>query len=187
MRELLSDYGYLAIFLGSLLEGEVILVLAGYAAHQGYLSLPLVMLIACCGGTLGDQIFFFTGRRWGTFFLHKLPGSLQTRAERVNGLLLRYDAWLIVAVRFMYGLRIAGPIVIGMSTVSAHRFLRFNVLGAAIWAILIPGVGFVFGESMQRLLGPGARLEEYGALLVMTIIAVVLVVHRLRGNRKDKP
>ena len=55
--QLLTDYGYLAVFAGSLLEGETILVLAGFAAHQGYLSLELTVAIAFVGGTLGDQVF----------------------------------------------------------------------------------------------------------------------------------
>ncbi len=181
MHELLRDYGYIGVFLGSLLEGEVILVLAGFAAHQGYLSLPWVMLVACCGGSLGDQVFFFAGRRWGTFLVRKLPGPMQARADRINRLLLRHDAWLILGVRFMYGLRIAGPIVIGMSEVSAGRFLRFNVLGAAIWAIVIPGIGFWFGQSMQGLLGPSARFEEYGAALLVAVILIIVVAHRLRS------
>ena len=43
LPQLLTDYGYWAVFVGSLLEGETILILAGFAAHRGYLSLPLVM------------------------------------------------------------------------------------------------------------------------------------------------
>jgi membrane protein DedA with SNARE-associated domain len=60
--QLLADHGYLAVLIGSLLEGETILVLAGFAAHQGHLSLPLVLAIAFVGGTFGDQIFFWLGR-----------------------------------------------------------------------------------------------------------------------------
>jgi len=47
---LLADHGYLAVFIGSLLEGETILVLAGFAAHQGLLSLPLTLTIAFIEG-----------------------------------------------------------------------------------------------------------------------------------------
>jgi membrane protein DedA with SNARE-associated domain len=144
--QLLADYGYLAVFAGSLLEGETILVLAGFAAHQGHLSLPWVVAVAFCGGTLGDQIFFFAGRRYGDSLLRRLP-RLARNAERVNRLLLRHHAGLIVGVRFMYGMRIIGPIVIGMSQVSARRFLLFNLLGAALWSVAVAGVGFFFGHA----------------------------------------
>jgi hypothetical protein len=35
---LIQNYGYVAVFLGTLLESETVLVLAGFAAHRGYLS-----------------------------------------------------------------------------------------------------------------------------------------------------
>lgn len=54
LPQLLTDYGYLAVFVASLLEGKTILVLAGFAAHQDPLSLHWVVLLACCGGTIGD-------------------------------------------------------------------------------------------------------------------------------------
>ena len=81
--QLLADYGYLAVFVGSLLEGETVLVLAGFAAHQGYLSLPLVLAVAFVGGTLGDQIFFWLGRAWGQSLLDRIPHS-EHRVRRVR-------------------------------------------------------------------------------------------------------
>ena len=179
---LLADYGYLAVFIGCLLEGETILVLAGFAAQQGLLSLPIVVGLAFVGGTLGDQIFFFIGRRYGKSLLQRFP-RFTGAAKRVNHLLLRYDAWLIVGVRFMYGLRIAGPIVIGMSEVPAMRFLAFNLLGAAIWAALITGVGFGFGQSLQWLMAELVYFEEAGVLLIIGVAVLIGVVHRLRANK----
>lgn len=180
---LLADYGYIAVFIGCLLEGETILVLAGYAAQQGLLSLPVVVALAFVGGTLGDQGFFFIGRRWGVALLRRFP-SFTNAALRVNRLLLRHHAWLIVGVRFMYGLRIAGPIVIGMSEVPALRFLAFNLLGAAIWAVLVTGVGYVFGQSMQWLLTDLVQYEEAGAMVIIGAAVLITMVHRLRARSR---
>jgi membrane protein DedA with SNARE-associated domain len=60
--ELIEKYGYLALLVGTLLEGETVLVMSGYAAHRGYLHLPLVMLIAFVGSSVHDQSFFWVGR-----------------------------------------------------------------------------------------------------------------------------
>ena len=87
LAQLLADYGYLAVFIGCLLEGETILVLAGFAAQQGLLSLPIVVTLAFVGGTLGDQIFFFIGKRYGESLLRRLPRFTST-AQRVNRLLV---------------------------------------------------------------------------------------------------
>ena len=178
---LLADYGYLAVFIGCLLEGETLLLLAGFAAQQGMLSLPIVVGLAFVGGTLGDQIFFFIGKRYGIALLRQLP-RFTAAAQRVNRLLLRYDAWLIVGVRFMYGVRIAGPIVIGMSDVPATRFLAFNLLGAAIWAVVVSAVGYAFGQSLQWLIADLAQYEEAGVLLIIGVAVVIGVLHRLRAK-----
>ena len=135
MPQLVTDYGYLAVFVGTLLEGESILLLAAYAAHRGYLSLPAVVGVAFCGATLGDQIFFFSGRFFGHGLMQRLP-LIRARAEKINALLLRYHAGLIVGIRFAYGLRIAGPVVIGMSEreptpLSRVQRSRRHDLGAA--------------------------------------------------------
>jgi membrane protein DedA with SNARE-associated domain len=183
LHQLLDQYGYLALFAGSLLEGETILALAGFAAHGGYLSLPWVMIVAFCGGTMGDQVFFFIGRRWGETLMRRLP-RLRVKAQGVNRLLLRHHAGLIVGVRFMYGLRIVGPIVIGMSDVPATRFLTFNLIGAAIWSVTIGGAGFLFGQSVQSLL---ARAEDYEGLAALLIVGLAVLIgtwHRLRARKK---
>lgn len=170
LTQLLSQYGYLAVFVGSVLEGETILILAGFAAYQGYLSFPVVVTLAFCGGTLGDQIFFFLGRYYGAPLLSRFP-SLSVRAEPVNQLIQRYHAGLIVGVRFMYGLRIAGPISIGMSNVGAWRFVLFNLLGAAVWAMLIAGAGFLFGQPLQWML---TNIKQYEKMAVLLTVVVAI-------------
>ncbi len=62
LESFIQTYGYLALLVGTFLEGETILVLAGFAAHLGYLNLPWVILVAFVGTLSGDQLFFYLGR-----------------------------------------------------------------------------------------------------------------------------
>lgn len=132
---------------------------------------------------LGDQIFFFVGWRYGAALLRRLP-SLPPGAQRVNRLLMRYQAWLIIGVRFMYGLRIVGPIAIGMSDVSARRFLHFNVIGAAIWAALVARAGYLFGHTLKWFIVDLERYEGFALLLTIAIAGFVALAHRWRAGRK---
>jgi len=186
LHHLLAHYGYLAVLAGSLLEGETILILAGFAAHQGHLSLPWVIAVAFFGGTMGDQIFFFVGWRYGDALLRRMP-RMAPNAERVNRLLMRHHVWLIIGVRFMYGVRIVGPMVIGMSDVSARRFLIFNLIGAAIWAVAITGAGYMFGHTLKWLLADLARYEVICLVAIVALAALVAVAHRWRARRKSPP
>jgi len=53
-EHLIGTYGYWAVRSGTFLEGETILMPAGFAAHQGYFRPPGVMLAACIGNLAGD-------------------------------------------------------------------------------------------------------------------------------------
>lgn len=59
IAQILQDYGYPAVFLGTLHEGETIMLLGGLAAHPGYLSLDWVIACGFCGTLIGDQLYFF--------------------------------------------------------------------------------------------------------------------------------
>jgi len=177
LTQLLAEHGYLAVLVGSLLEGETILVLAGFAAHQGLMSLPLTLAIAFIGGTLGDQFFFWLGHAWGASLLRRIPGS-DKRARRVSELLRRHDALLIVGIRFMYGLRIIGPIAMGTGGVSPGRFARYNVLGAAIWALLVGGLGYLFGDALEASLGDARPYQETVLLLIVVVPILFALLRR---------
>jgi membrane protein DedA with SNARE-associated domain len=185
--EFVSAYGYLAVLLGTLLEGESILLLAGFAAHQGHLSLELVLLIAFIGGTAGDQVFFWVGRRWGGQLLERSP-MLRARTACVGTLLKRWDAALVFAIRFIYGLRVAGPVAMGALGVNAGRFALFNALGAAVWAVVIGGAGYLLGHGLQAFMGDLDRYEGpifAGALAAIALAFVVhRALHRLRIKRQ---
>ena len=63
LEALLTHYGCPILVIGTLLEGETIMVLGGLAAHLGYLSFEGVLVCGVCGTVLGDQLYFFIGRR----------------------------------------------------------------------------------------------------------------------------
>lgn len=108
LEHLIREYGYLAVLLGTLVEGETILILGGISAHLGYLQLPLVMAAAFIGGYSGDLLLFYLGRRHGQAVLEKYP-RLQARVGNFQGLLARSNYSLILGFRFLYGLRLVAP------------------------------------------------------------------------------
>jgi len=177
----IQSYGYAAVAVGTLLEGESVLLAAGAAASRGYLSLPNVIALATLGGFLGDQTGFAIGRRYGVALLNRLP-SLAPRAERVGALLERHHVPLILGVRFMYGLRIAGPIAIGMSGVQWSRFMLLNLLGALIWATLIASIGYGLGAGLRTVLGD-FDADEWWLVAAVLLPPVIWLLARRRHSK----
>jgi membrane protein DedA with SNARE-associated domain len=182
LTQALTQYGYLALFVGSLIEGETMLLLAGFAAHRGYLSFPLVVAVAFCGGTLGDQTFFLLGRYAGAPLMARFP-KMAARVQPVRSLIQRYHAWLIVMVRFMYGLRIAGPVVIGMSEVPVWTFALLNMLGALAWALLVSGTGYAFGQTLHWL---WAGFKDYDEVVIVLLVVVAVAFGLYRRHRRGR-
>ena len=151
METFLQSYGYLAIMLGTFLEGETILILGGLAAQRGYLDLTGVILAAFIGSLCGDQLFFYLGRRHSDFLMRR--PSWQANLARANRLIDRFQTPLILGFRFLYGLRTVTPFALGISRVPVWRFVLLNVLGAGIWAAAISTGGFLFGNVLEKILG----------------------------------
>lgn len=134
IAEFVKEWGYLAVFLGSLIEGESIIFIAGFFAHEGYLSLPKIILVSFTGTLFADQALYFVGRRYGTSFINRFP-SFKPRAEKAFQLLKKYDNIFILSFRFIYGIRIISPVVIGTSGIGVMRFMILNLIAAIIWSV----------------------------------------------------
>jgi membrane protein DedA with SNARE-associated domain len=182
---LIDSYGYIAVAVGAFLEGETVLALAGLAAYRGYLDFLKVCLVAGACGFLGDQLYFFLGRYQGGRILCRFP-DVQERAHKFDALLARWHAPLIIGIRFMYGFRILGPVMLGMGRVPAWKFVVFNLIGAAIWAPLIAGVGYLFGTALETVLHDMKRVEMWAFGFVLLAGCTAYVVHLMRARRREQ-
>jgi len=101
---------------GTFFEGETFLILAGFAAHQGYLDIPWVILVAFCRNVVRRPgVFFYLGRRHSAMIqsiLDYYPHWLN-RVAKVQSLIERYKPSWAFIYHFLYGLRIAFLLVIG--------------------------------------------------------------------------
>lgn len=184
LHHLISSYGYWAIFIMTFLEGETILVLAGMAAHHGYLDLRLVITSAFAGTFLGDQLYFHLGYRIGPALIQR-RASWVAAADKLHRLLNRHETLLVLTFRFLYGLRTIASFVFGAAQVSKGRFLVFNAAGALLWAASIGYGSFLFGELFQRFVD-GFQRYELAIFITIGVLAVALVAYRVIRRRKRR-
>ena len=185
LEQAVRDYGYIAILVGTFLEGETILVLGGVAAQQGNLELKYVMLCAFCGSLISDQLAFLIGRRWGTRWLNRKPGRA-ARYERARGLIDRHQTIITLIFRFLYGLRNVIPFALGMSRMKLGRYVLLNVIGAAVWAVALAWLGWGFGKAAQVLMEDIEGGKKW-VLLGLALLAVGFFFYfRRREKRKQR-
>lgn len=176
LNTLIANYGYGAIFIGTFLEGETILVLAGLAAHQGYLALSGVILAAFLGSLCGDQLFFYLGRKHSQAVLSRRP-AWKKKADKIHQMMQRYETVMILSFRFLYGLRTIAPFVIGTSPVSFKKFIVLNAVGALVWAAAVSTGGYLFGRALEMLIGKIKHYEVQIFVLIALIGLIIWSVH----------
>lgn len=181
LATLIAHYGLITVLVGSLLEGETVLLLAGYAAHRGYLDFAAVVGVAMLGAVIGDQTGFVLGRRQGARLIAHRPW-LGDKIRRAGVLVERHPVKILLAMRFAWGLRTALPIAIGMSRISWQRFLLLNLLSALLWAPLIAGTGYYFGALLARHVNGLHRVEHWGMLAILILALSVHFVARRRNK-----
>jgi membrane protein DedA with SNARE-associated domain len=187
MEEFLRQYGPIGIFLGAGFEGQTALIVGGILARQHILQLWLVLACATAGSGIVDHLLFVAGRQ---FRSHRWVARATQQAAFAQALkfIERYPIGYILAFRFIFGLRVASPIAIGVSQVPAWRFALLNVLGAVIWAAAFTFGGFIFGEAIHNLLGKGHHAGRWtlaAAGCVVAAVVVVWLVRYLRRRRRD--
>ena len=183
LEYLIRSYGYWALLVGTFFEGETILMLGGLAAHLGYLELPWVMAVAFVGSFSGDQLYFCIGRLKGQDLLLKRP-AWQARAEKVHCFLKRYHDLIMLGFRFVYGIRIMTPVVLGMNhQIKAGRFFVFNAIGAVLWSVAVSAGGFLFGRALEGILKDIRRYQIEIILFVIAAGSLLWGIHRYRERK----
>ncbi len=183
LSEFISTYGYLAVVLGTMLEGEIVLVVAGFLAHQGYLGIEGVILCAFVGSLTGDQAFFLLGRRKGAESLARRP-RWQARTERIRSMLHEHKRKVMLGFRFMYGLRSVVPFVLGASGFPLRMFIVYNGIGAALWAVAVGYGGYFFGYALESFFADISKYEHWAIAALIVGGFALWLFHRIREKKR---
>ncbi|WWO99625.1 MAG: DedA family protein [Candidatus Dasytiphilus stammeri] len=173
---MITQYGYWALFVGCITEGETIIILSGIAAQEGLLDYKGVLIVAMLGGALGDQLLFLLGYYFSNIFLKKFRNH--KRIISVKNMISKRPILFVIAVRFIYGFRILGPIIIGASQVYPLVFFIFNLIGALLWSFIFVTLGYVGGTMILPWL---YQLDQHKKYLFIFIVAffIILLVRKI--------
>jgi len=187
INRLIVEHGawfYLIAFIWTFLEGETVVLFAGFAAAQGMLNPFLLLAAAGLGSFAGDQSWFWVGRHFGSRLLDRFP-RWRFGVEAALRWLERYNTGFILCFRFIYGVRNFSSFAMGMSAIRGKRFLALNFLAAALWAAIFIAVGYFLGHAFRAVLGDLARSFSLAMLGAFAAISCgVGLVHRVQRRRQ---
>jgi membrane protein DedA with SNARE-associated domain len=190
----LQHYGLWAVALFVLLEdfgipvpGETVLIAGAVFAGSGRLNIVAVGVVGFLAAVVGDNIGYAIGRfggralveRWGKYvFLTK------ERLDKTERFFTSHGGKIIVAARFIEGLRQANGIIAGLSRMHWLKFLACNALGAALWVGTWVSVGYFAGEHITTVYDTITRYSLYAAIAAVVVIAAWILL-RLRKRRRS--
>ncbi|SOC13011.1 DedA family protein [Rhodobacter maris] len=182
LETLISTLGLPGIFLGTMAEGEAVAFFGGVLAHRHFFPIEMVTAVVTAGSITVDNLGFAIGRRAGQrAFVRRELKRGPVRA--LHGLLERHPLPALLGFRFVYGLKLAGAVLIGTSPVPWRRFALLDALACVIWAHLFCWMGFAAGGAITRIFGQ-MRLPHHLGLALAGFLLAALGLHLLRQHRK---
>lgn len=166
------------LLLGFFLPGDSLLFTAGFLASQEYLPIGLLVIGSFVAAVLGDNFGYAFGRRFGPRVFQRERSRFfnPENMEYARRFYERHGGKAIVLARFMPFIRTFAPILAGVGRMRYPVFLAYNILGAFLWAVLLPLAGYFLGASIPNV-------DRYLLPIIAGIVAVSVLpsfIHLIR-------
>ena len=194
-RIVLGNHGamaYLSIFavlvacgLGVPLPEDISLILGGFLVYKGVANLWAMVATGFLGILVGDSLIYLAGRRVGRHVRtgHGWLARVVTPPRRilVEGLFARHGEKLVIAARFMPGVRAVTYFIAGSAGMPYARFICFDGLAALLSAPLFVLLGYRFGKHIQHVI---ELMKRYQLIAVGVLLGTVLLWAAVRRFRE---
>jgi len=109
---LVSEYGFIIIFVGMIFEGTAMILITGFLCYMGIFSLHEAWIVAFLGAVMGDHIWFYLGRSYGKKIINRFP-VFQTKFTQTLSRIKSKADFVALFERFVYGGGIIFPLTLG--------------------------------------------------------------------------
>jgi membrane protein DedA with SNARE-associated domain len=171
-----------ALFVGFVIPGETVAVLAGASAKLGHVSLTAVLVVVVVAAVVGDSIGYEVGRHAGARVL-RLPFLQKRRArlDEAEDFLARRGGSAVFLGRWVAFFRAVMPALAGTARMPYGRFLAWNAAGGLAWGAVVVLIGYAAGASYARV---EKSFGRDAALVVLGVLVVAVVVWRVRKRHE---
>jgi len=173
------------IMVGVVFPGEASLLVAGFAAQHGWVSLGPMLAVAVVAAVGGDSVGYEVGKHYG-------PALRESRLGRgvgaknwakADGFLRRHGGKAVFLGRCTALLRALIPGMAGMARLPYLRtFLPWNVAGGVLWGGGCVLLGYAFSASLETI----SKYLTWGPIAVIAVLLVAYLVHRVLRRRRER-
>jgi membrane protein DedA with SNARE-associated domain len=173
-----------ALFVGFVIPGETVALLAGAAAKLGHVSLAGVLIVVIVAAIVGDTVGYEIGRHVGPRVLQwKLLKKRRKRLDDAQDFLARRGGSAIFLGRWVAFFRAVMPALAGTARMRYPKFLAYNAAGGVAWGAAVVLLGYAAGASYAKVEKTFGRAA---AFVVLAIVIVAVIVWRVQKHRAER-
>ena len=173
-----------ALFVGFVIPGETAAVVGGVASALDHTEIVLMCAVVVLAAVVGDSVGYEVGKHFGTRLLsHRFLDKRRNQLDKAQAFLARKGGSAVFLGRFVAFFRAVMPALAGTAKMPYRRFLPWNALGGVVWGIGFVVLGFLAGNSYQRV---AAEVGRGSAIAVAAVVVIALVVWRVRRHRAER-
>ena len=183
----ISTWGAAVVFVNVLLTrlgipvpAVPVLLLAGTAIANGHLSFWHVLTAALAGALIGDGAWFTAGRLLGRrliLALARLSAAVELHMRKARVLFARFGPAIVSFSKFVPGLAIITPPLMGTTRVGVVIFFAWDAVGIVAWATFWLLGGAIFERQLSMLIRE-VRTHGWTIIDVLFVIAACYLVFR---------
>lgn len=186
---LMTNFGYLGMFLGMVLEAviiiipsEVILATGGILAGRGIFSFWMAFLVGLVGSVFCAIIIYLIGYFGGRSFVKKYGKLFFMKEEDIEKCDIWFEKYGLLAAFLARNFPIVRTLIslpMGISKVNFKEFVLFTTLGSIPWTLAFVYVGYALGNNWIILNNFVKKLK-----LPIIILLILLFINYLLKKLK---
>lgn len=195
VQHIVLSLGYPGLFVLIMLEStlvpipsELVMPFAGYLAHTGAFSLPVILIINSSAALVGSGLCYWIGVAGGKPLLvkyGKFVGVRRKDLERTESYFARHGKATILISRFLPVIRHIISVPAGIARMPLPAFFLQTFIGSTIWGSVLILIGYELGnwEVIAEKLKHVDLLVGVAIIAVLLAVAIRFVVRRRREQQ----
>lgn len=168
--------GYVLLFIGLIVEGEIAVIVAGIFAYLGWFSFPVAYTVAIGGGVAKACIGYSIGQ-YARAHIGTRPW-VQKIENRILKFFPRFEKkpfWSIWVSRFfVLGVHLFTTIFSGLRNIPFSTVLKADILSLIPWTALMMGIGYTLGYTALTL----TKDIQTGSLIIFVSILTYVIIQK---------
>ncbi|AJD03607.1 DedA family protein [Campylobacter lari] len=188
---LAKDWGYWGIIFLMFVESsffpfpsEVVMIPAGYLAHQNELNFWLCLLCGTFGALLGALLNYYLCYFLGREVLLKICkyfGVNEAKFAQFEAFFNKHGEISTFSGRLIPGLRQYISLPAGLARMNLKKFIFYTSLGAGIWCLILLILGYILGKN-EDLIKEYLHFVIIACIIFTTMIVVIYIYIQKRKN-----